>query len=761
MSINTDLHIVKVEYFDPDMMVDISNDKISFSKSIRKRLSEYRDKRLHGNKVEVVYHFAKGCEVLQLGRLYVKNNIGLQNFPQDIRNSLINKFYFDIDMENCHYNIMAHLGKKWNINVDNIKYYCKNRNKCLEKLSNDRNISKIAYLKIAYGGNIKEFNPYLPDDLSQPNGDLSQLKEVERETKLLVEKCFQKYQDFHEIVKDKKNPKTSLFSLILQTEERKCLLALDEFFKNNGRSPDILIHDGIEVRKLENEKVFPEELLRLGEIYIKEKTGYTMKLVCKPFNKLYKFTKEPKIKITDDYACKVFVKLMDKNICKDNNLVYYFDDRTGLWSYKDENFIYYATKFQEELTFLTNNDKEIYYGANYKNLNNMRKFLEANLNNSNYISNNIDTSIGKLLFDNGIYDFETKNFIKGFDYKIIFLNKIYRNYENVNNNLINEVNHILFEMPFENVDKKCCNNHYCNSGDYLKKVLTMSLFGDYKRKKCYFGTGRTNSGKGLLCQAFRNAFDGFVDEFNANNLCFNNNSCDEAKKLAWIKDFYGKRLVFSNEIRIDSKGFDGNLIKTIVSGGDKLKIRGNFEDQNDFINKSTLFMLSNDIPTISPCDDAVVLRCKCFKYNVSFVEKPREFFEKQADSNVKNKFCLNEYKNALVQLIINTYNELSNNEKSLGGYIEEPKCVLLESKNRVVSEKETFMNFILEKYEITNKDGDFVPCGDIIHYINNICEMNLSFKLIGNFLNEILLLPTKNVNHIKCRNGIKEKSHDN
>lgn len=757
MSINTDLHIVKVEYFDPDMMVYISNDKISFSKSIRKRLSEYRDKRLHGNKVEVVYHFAKGCEQLQLGRLYVKNNIGLQNFPQDIRNTLISKFYFDIDMENCHYNIMTRLGKLWKINVDNIKYYCKNRNECLELLSDDRDISKVSYLKVAYGGNVKEFNPDFLDNEKKPNGDLTQLKEVEKETKLLVEECFSRFPEYHYLVKDKTNPKTSLFSLILQTEERKCLLALDECLKLNGRSPDILIHDGIEVRKLENEKVFPEELLRMGEKYIKDKTGYKMKLVCKPFHKLYKPIKEPKIKINDDYACKVFVKLIDKNICKDMNVIYYFDDRTGLWSNRDELFIYYATKFQEDLTFISNNDKEIYYGGNYKQVSGMRKFLESNLDNTNFISNNIDTSIGKLLFNNGYYDFEKNLFVNGFDNKIVFLNKIYRNYELVSDDLINEVNHILFEMPFENVDKKCCNNLYCNSGEYLKKILTISLFGDYKRKKCYFGTGRTNSGKGLLCQAFRNAFGGFVDEFNANNLCYNNNSSDEAKKLSWIKDFYGKRLVFSNEIRMDSKGFDGNLLKTIVSGGDILKVRGNYEDQTDFINKSTLFMLSNDIPNISPCDDAVVLRCKCFKYNVSFVEKPKEKYERQSDSNVKNKFSLNEYKNALVQLIIKTYNSLNVGEKKIGGYIEEPKCVLLESKNRVISEKETFINFILEKYEITNNQEDYVPCGDIIQYINNVCEMNLNSKLIGNFLSDFLIFPTKNINHIRCRIGIKEK----
>lgn len=90
-SINTDLHIVKREIYDPDMMEYITTDHKTFSKKILKRLSEYRDKRICGNCVEVVYHYGKGCQKNQIGRLYVKNNIGIQSFPRDIRNSLLNR----------------------------------------------------------------------------------------------------------------------------------------------------------------------------------------------------------------------------------------------------------------------------------------------------------------------------------------------------------------------------------------------------------------------------------------------------------------------------------------------------------------------------------------------------------------------------------------------------------------------------------------------------------------------------------------------
>jgi hypothetical protein len=44
----------------------------------------------------------------------------------------------------------------------------------------------------------------------------------------------------------------------------------------------------------------------------------------------------------------------------------------------------------------------------------------------NYISKNMDSSLGKILFANGYYDFYKNEFIEGFNNKIIFLKRINR-----------------------------------------------------------------------------------------------------------------------------------------------------------------------------------------------------------------------------------------------------------------------------------------------------------------------------------------------
>ena len=244
--------------------------------------------------------------------------------------------------------------------------------------------------------------------------------------------------------------------------------------------------------------------------------------------------------------------------------------------------------------------------------------------------------------------------------------------------------------------------------------------------------------KGLLTKAFRDSFDGYIDEYDANNLLYNSNSQDEAKKLAWTVDLIGVRIGFSNECRMDKKqGLDGNLIKSLSSGSDTMKHRVNHENQKSFINRATLFFLSNDIPNITPMDGGVVERAKFIRYKLSFVNNPQKNNERLANPNVKSKFNKDEYKDGLFYLMIDTYNNLMSNEKTLGGYIPEPPSILLETKEWIKDESMIFNDKILEKYEITNNKEDYVESKKIINYITKECELNYSSVKIGRLLSSI------------------------
>ena len=69
----------------------------------RERLSHYNKHRINGGSVITSHRYATGCEEHQLGRLFPEDGVGLQSFRFDIRNPLIQKHYWDTDIENCHY----------------------------------------------------------------------------------------------------------------------------------------------------------------------------------------------------------------------------------------------------------------------------------------------------------------------------------------------------------------------------------------------------------------------------------------------------------------------------------------------------------------------------------------------------------------------------------------------------------------------------------------------------------------------------------
>jgi hypothetical protein len=282
-SVSTEFKLVKTELFDPNVMDALLTQTDKFAKRDLGNLSRYKKNRRQGNEVEVAYEFGRGCAENQLGRLYVKGGLGLQAFAFDMRNPLLEKHYWDCDIENAHYQFLAKLADEWGMKTERISHYIKNRDAELAKVSANRGVAKTAFLKVAYGGNIKVCDDTFNDDGIEPEGDLTLLHAIKKEMDAIVSMCWVKHPQHHRFVSRKDNPKFSLFALILQTEERKCLMAMDAYLTSVDRSMDVLIHDGGCVRKLDDEEEFPEEHLRGMEDAVKDATGYGVRIVVKPF----------------------------------------------------------------------------------------------------------------------------------------------------------------------------------------------------------------------------------------------------------------------------------------------------------------------------------------------------------------------------------------------------------------------------------------------------------------------------------------------
>jgi hypothetical protein len=280
-------HIVKKELFDADIMKSVLSDE-RFAAVDRARLKRYYKARSQPNEVRVVYNYGKGYEMAQLGRLYPDGGLGLQSFPKEIRDPLTAKNYWEVDIANAHYMFACKLAQNRGLCCDAMRHYIENRDTCLTSVASDRGTAKIAFLRILYGGDITLHDNTLHEDqLADPDGDISFLVALKQEVDALIDHIWLEYDAVRKRCLRKHNPKASVFSIVLQSIERDILMRLDMYFAENGRSMDILIHDGGRVRKLDGESIFPDELLRGAEEFITDETGYAIRLAIKPIEHTY------------------------------------------------------------------------------------------------------------------------------------------------------------------------------------------------------------------------------------------------------------------------------------------------------------------------------------------------------------------------------------------------------------------------------------------------------------------------------------------
>jgi len=133
---------------------------------------------------------------------------------------------------------------------------------------------------------------------------------------------------------------------------------------------------------------------------------------------------------------------------------------------------------------------------------------------------------------------------------------------------------------------------------------------------------------------------------------------EPAKKQSWLVDFIGKRIVLSNEMKMQSP-LDGNMIKIAASGGDKVVGRKNYQNEMSFYLLTSCFLMCNDIPVIEPTDDAVKNRVRISQWNVQFVEKEKVNGKTRLlrDDEIKDKIDTIEWQHAFLKILCEAYKE--------------------------------------------------------------------------------------------------------
>jgi hypothetical protein len=424
-----------------------------------------------------------------------------------------------------------------------------------------------------------------------------------------------------------------------------------------------------------------------------------------------------------------------------NDILYVFDDETGMWSDKVEIHNRIISRFSQYLDILKiNNDGEVKRtGRNYAKNNQKRRdiypFLRENCVDNDWVRRTETSSLGKILFLNGHYDFKRGRFLtgrplgitdketintvfeNGFNPEIVFFYRVDHEYTHFTKDEFSYMDTIkerLFTLPL-GVDV----------GDYLILNLARAFAGD-QMKRIIFGLGSSNTGKGILTKACQLSMGQYCGIFTGENLAHSNVNNDEAQKMRWAMLLRNKRLIISNELSIKKK-LDGVIIKKLASGGDTISGRVHGGLETDFIPQFLAMVLANDMPPIKPFDVAMKKRGASFSYTKSFVDEPSNEYELKKDHNLDNEMKSLSFQRCFVGILIQSYKTFQDN-----GRIDVEPSEITESRSNWLgecTEIDIITNF-QETYEITNDKKDYTKSSDMEAWVNNKNEISYNKFLI-------------------------------
>jgi len=723
-----DVAIFKVEEFDADFAQWILNNK-DISKDERDAVRKIYKNRVRGNKHETSYKLGKDIKHEFLGRFVAVGGRGLQSLSRDCRSALAQKFYWDIDMRNAQPTLLEQYAEKRGWKCEKLKLYNANRDDYLAELmaekSATREEAKDMVCKVLFGGSSAGLTSFF-------------VHELQPEVNMLMRNIFNENQKEHPSIAKKLNATRSMMAYILQTEEHKILMALDLSLQKQGRSGlDVLIFDGGLVRKKEGETRLPDSVLRKAEDDITEATGYKVSLAVKPLVTTFVRGEEGEeelldadVLVDDAYAANVFADLMAGKIVLDGG-VWVFDDTTGIWT-NNENVMNrkMAVDFREKLVFrqLAPIGYKIFnYSGDVAHQDRLRRALPAVLpDRKGYFADRIETSVDKLLFADGIYDFKTHTFTEGFDPEIIFFGGVPRPFpKQKDEKAIAFVLEKFFRDPFRNP----------TVGDALLHWVARAIAGHYEAKKVIVPYGHENTSKGTLIKHLTTTFgETLIGSFQGDSLLLRTGDVEATKSLSWVKKFCDTRLSCSSEITVDpgkKKPINGNLLKQLAGGGDQVTLRTNHKDEEKVVNKSISFIFVNDLPDISPVDGSIRDRLVTIPYTFSFVDAPTLPTHKKRDHTISAKLKNDLHRDAMVWLVLDTM-------KAWDGepYPLPEECNALKNDLAPVADIQTLLG---EEYDLTGNPEDYVPTDELVTYLRNR-KVDGSDRKLGDKLTQVGLV---------------------
>lgn len=562
----------------------------------------------------------------------------------------------------------------------------------------------------------------------------------------------------------KTNKPSSTLTIVMDCLEHKCLMAMCEYFKKQKYTIGVLCFDGLMIEKdkfiKDNNMV---QVLKACEKYVKERTGYEIILSEKPMNTdLSIILPDHSYYVESDRDCAdKLLKIEGKGKFKYcEGELYIFNENTG--KFDNQRLVQHVTLFQyliknrDYLNIIistnqkTGETKMDNYGDTSKLQHNVIQFIKSMSQDEDWITRTQHTSLGYLLFKDGIYNMRTSEFTKGFNQDIVFHCQIPHKFPTRNP-----------EEEQYALDK--CFNVLFDDQDPMILSLARALAGDNYIKKFYFCPGKPNAGKSKLIKMLEVAFGNYIGTFNAEVLAVSSkgDTKEEAQKNRWALKLRWCRILTSNEADM-LKNMSGSQIKKHASGCDKIVARDHYDSEIGFKPHYTLFCMLNDIPKIEPMDQAVINRTLYIEFPYEFVteeqmkkrNKPKPYYiemNTELDTIIESE----KFIRGFIHVILSGYIQYL--ESGMPIYDDEAK----DRWTADAKQSDEILNKINEHFEITKKYTDKVQVSVIKKFKDNNKEIfsTISIQRFNEILREEGLIEGRDKNS-RFWSGIKTKDID-
>lgn len=649
----------------------------------RKQLEAYKanyNKNKDGIKVKYIRP-----QKIQLGRVNPQKSLGLHSIRREIRHTLIDNNYIDIDIVNAHPVILYQICNKLNIKCKYLKEYVEQRQKYIDEFNKfygfeGKEAFKKLILRLQYLGS---YNKWLKEN--NFNERIKFIENFELEIKEICNNLIEFNKELYNNIEDynkgkDKNIKASFMSFYLQNIENNILERLYKYLDCCGINNNVILsNDGLMILK-EN---FESNILNDFNKLIKNNLDLDLNFIVKPFDQAYtdeqinnsQLIQEENIIFENlknggekDIA-ELFYKIEDSYLYDLKNGWYEYDEYNKLIHY-DKAPLNLKNKICETIRIYLNNEfSKIRQSNRYYN---DYKIILEKFNNK--LSSNSFCG-GVVEFLQGLFNEPLKNknideFIDNDINLVAFVNKVFdlsiNDYRDIKRSDF-ILNHINFKAPDlnENIELNKYENEinefiesiqYKENVGFLKRILGDSLFGNRKSLFYVFYNDGAN-GKGVLSTLMKNTLGGLY-QTGSNQLLTSKFDGQQANPSLF--DCKGRRVVMINEPEQNKYSkkleFNPNFTKQITSGGEQITTRTLHKSNTTFKINFSLFVQTNELPDIDKIDGGFKRRLLTVKFPFKFVDNPKNKNEKLIDYSLKYKFEKIEYKKAFIKILLKNKN---------------------------------------------------------------------------------------------------------